>query len=105
MDTGRHAEHTQRILDYAKTAGLPIKPVVNSHWHLDHVGGNPRVRAAYPAVQVYASAAIEEAMQRLSRELSQTARRGHRAFEGRCADNRCATKSRRSMPAAHCIPT
>ncbi len=62
MDTGRHVEHTQKILDYAKTAGLPISAVVNSHWHLDHVSGNPRVRAVYPAMQVYASAAIEEAM-------------------------------------------
>jgi len=62
MDTGRHVEHTQKILDYAKTAALPIVAVVNSHWHLDHVSGNPRVRAAYPAVRVYASDAIEEAM-------------------------------------------
>jgi glyoxylase-like metal-dependent hydrolase (beta-lactamase superfamily II) len=62
MDTGRHVEHTQRILDYAKTLNLPIKAIVNSHWHLDHVGGNTRVRAAYPDVQVYASDAIEEAM-------------------------------------------
>ncbi len=25
MDTGRHVEHTQKILDYAKTVGLPIQ--------------------------------------------------------------------------------
>jgi glyoxylase-like metal-dependent hydrolase (beta-lactamase superfamily II) len=62
IDTGRHAEHTQRILDYAHTADLPIKAVINSHWHLDHIGGNPQVRAAFPDVQVYASGAIEEAM-------------------------------------------
>jgi glyoxylase-like metal-dependent hydrolase (beta-lactamase superfamily II) len=62
VDTGRHVEHTQKILDYAKSSGLPIVAVVNSHWHLDHVSGNPRVRAAYPAVRVYASGAIEEAM-------------------------------------------
>ncbi len=37
--------------------------VVNSHWHLDHVGGNPRVRAAFPKVKVYASAAILAAQQ------------------------------------------
>ncbi len=62
IDTGRHAEHTQRILDYADAANLPIKAVINSHWHLDHIGGNPRVRAAFPEVQVYASGAIDEAM-------------------------------------------
>jgi glyoxylase-like metal-dependent hydrolase (beta-lactamase superfamily II) len=62
FDSGRHAEHTQRILDYAKEAKLPIKAVINSHWHLDHIGGNPRIRAAYPDVRVYASMAIAGAM-------------------------------------------
>ncbi|HEX7914810.1 MBL fold metallo-hydrolase [Rudaea sp.] len=62
FDTGRHTEHTQKILDYAKDAGLPIKAVINSHWHLDHVGGNPRIREAYPDVRVYASMAIAGAM-------------------------------------------
>ncbi|WP_347259542.1 MBL fold metallo-hydrolase [Rudaea sp.] len=62
FDTGRHREHTQRILDYAHDAKLPIKAVINSHWHLDHIGGNPRIRAAYPVVRVYASSAIDGAM-------------------------------------------
>ena len=62
MDTGRHAEHTQRIIDYAHAANLPIKAVINSHWHLDHIGGNPRIRAAFPDVKIYASGAIDEAM-------------------------------------------
>lgn len=62
FDTGRHAEHTQKIIDYARAAGLPIKAVINSHWHLDHIGGNPRIRAAYPDVRVYASSAIDGAM-------------------------------------------
>ena len=62
VDTGRHAEHTQRIIDYAHAQRLPIKAVVNTHWHLDHVGGNPRIRAAFPGVRVYASAAIDGAM-------------------------------------------
>ena len=62
VDTGRHAEHTQRIVDYAQAAGVPIRAVVNSHWHLDHVGGNPRIRAAYPDVRIYASGAIDDAM-------------------------------------------
>jgi glyoxylase-like metal-dependent hydrolase (beta-lactamase superfamily II) len=36
--------------------------VINSHWHLDHVSGNPRVRAVYPRLKVYASDAIDGAM-------------------------------------------
>jgi glyoxylase-like metal-dependent hydrolase (beta-lactamase superfamily II) len=62
VDTGRHAEHTQAILDHAKTAGLPIAAVVNTHWHLDHVGGNPVVRRVYPGVRVFASGAIQGAL-------------------------------------------
>lgn len=62
FDTGRHPEHTQKIIDRARDSGLPIKAVINSHWHLDHIGGNPRIRAAYPDVRVYASMAIDGAM-------------------------------------------
>jgi len=62
FDTGRHPEHSQKILDFAARSGEPIVAVVNSHWHLDHVSGNPRLRAAYPALTVYASPAIDEAM-------------------------------------------
>jgi glyoxylase-like metal-dependent hydrolase (beta-lactamase superfamily II) len=62
VDTGRHPEHTQAILDHAKSAGAPIAAVVNTHWHLDHVGGNPVVRRAYPGVRVFASGAIRGAL-------------------------------------------
>src|SRR5262249_12882717 len=61
VDTGRHPEHTAAILEVARASGKPIVAVVNSHWHLDHVGGNPTVRRAFPQVRVYASGAIEEA--------------------------------------------
>lgn len=62
FDTGRHAEHTQRVLDLAKASGKPIKAIINSHWHLDHVGGNVLVRRAYPEVEVYATSAIDSAL-------------------------------------------
>ena len=61
IDTGRHAEHTQRILDCATRAGVPIGAVINTHWHLDHIGGNPRIRKAYPNVKVWASGALAQA--------------------------------------------
>jgi glyoxylase-like metal-dependent hydrolase (beta-lactamase superfamily II) len=61
IDTGRHAEHTQAILELASGAGVPIAAVVNTHWHLDHIGGNPSVRRAYPEVTVWASGALVEA--------------------------------------------
>jgi glyoxylase-like metal-dependent hydrolase (beta-lactamase superfamily II) len=62
FDTGRHPAHTQAIIDFATAARLPIVAIVNSHWHLDHVGGNVLLRKAYPDAHVYASAAIEDAM-------------------------------------------
>jgi glyoxylase-like metal-dependent hydrolase (beta-lactamase superfamily II) len=61
FDTGRHKEHAQQILDFARAQDRPIEAIINSHWHLDHVGGNPRLRAAFPDVRVYASAAIDAA--------------------------------------------
>jgi glyoxylase-like metal-dependent hydrolase (beta-lactamase superfamily II) len=61
FDTGRHPEHAQALIDFAREQDRPIAAVINSHWHLDHVGGNPRLRAAFPAMRVYASAAIDGA--------------------------------------------
>jgi glyoxylase-like metal-dependent hydrolase (beta-lactamase superfamily II) len=62
MDTGRHAWHRQAILDFARAQGKPIVAIVNSHWHLDHVSGNPALKAAYPSARVYASHAIDGAL-------------------------------------------
>ena len=62
VDTGRHPEHTQRLIDYARQRGRPIVAVFNTHWHLDHSSGNGLVRAAFPQAQVYASNAIDGAL-------------------------------------------
>jgi glyoxylase-like metal-dependent hydrolase (beta-lactamase superfamily II) len=62
FDTGRHVEHTQQLVDFAKAEGAPIVAIVNSHWHLDHIGGNKLLRAAFPDVAVYASGALEDAL-------------------------------------------
>jgi glyoxylase-like metal-dependent hydrolase (beta-lactamase superfamily II) len=61
VDTGRHPAHTQRIVDFAAAAGQPIVAVVNTHWHLDHVGGDVLLRRLFPGLRVYASTAIEGA--------------------------------------------
>lgn len=63
FDTGRHPEHAQSIIDYAKARHRPIAAVINSHWHLDHTTGNWDIRRAYPNVTVYASNAIAGALQ------------------------------------------
>lgn len=62
FDTGRHVEHTQQIIDFAAGRGQPVRAIINSHWHLDHVGGNALLRARYPDARIYASSAIDEAL-------------------------------------------
>ena len=62
VDTGRHKEQQDKILAAARARGKPIAAIVNTHWHLDHSGGNAEIRAAYPGVPLYASNAVEGAL-------------------------------------------
>jgi glyoxylase-like metal-dependent hydrolase (beta-lactamase superfamily II) len=62
FDTGRHPAHARAIVDFASAAKQPVVAIVNSHWHLDHVGGNVLLRKRYPDVRVYASGAIDDAL-------------------------------------------
>lgn len=62
VDTGRHPGHQEKLLAYARARGKPIAAIVNTHWHLDHSGGNAEIRAAYPQAEVHASTAIEGAL-------------------------------------------
>ena len=63
MDTGRHVWQRQAILEFARARNAPIVAIINSHWHLDHVSGNPDLKRAWPTAKVYASAAIDKALQ------------------------------------------
>jgi glyoxylase-like metal-dependent hydrolase (beta-lactamase superfamily II) len=62
VDTGRHEWHRAAILALAAERGRPIVAVINTHWHLDHVSGNPALRATFPQLRVYASNAIDGAL-------------------------------------------
>ncbi|SMF62576.1 MBL fold metallo-hydrolase [Allosphingosinicella indica] len=62
VDTGRHAAHQAKILAAARGAGKPVAAIVNTHWHLDHSGGNAEIRAAFPGIPLYASRAVEGAL-------------------------------------------
>jgi glyoxylase-like metal-dependent hydrolase (beta-lactamase superfamily II) len=62
VDTGRHRWHREAIASLAHARAKPIVAIVNTHWHLDHVSGNPELRVAYPGLRVYASDAIDGAL-------------------------------------------
>lgn len=62
VDTGRHLDHQAKILDYARQRGKPITAIVNTHWHLDHSGGNEEIRAVYPHAKLYTSMAVTGAI-------------------------------------------
>ena len=62
VDTGRHVEHTRRIVDFARASKAEVRAVINTHWHLDHVGGNVLLRKEFPGLRVVASDAIRAAL-------------------------------------------
>jgi len=62
VDTGRHKTHQAAILDYAHAHGKPIVAIVNTHWHLDHSGGNQELRAVFPEAKLYTSNAVVGAL-------------------------------------------
>lgn len=68
VDTGRHPDHAKAILDAAKNLGKPVAAIVNTHWHLDHVTGNWDIRRAFRQATVYASPAIDGALQTFLRD-------------------------------------
>ena len=63
VDTGRHLDHQEKILAYARERGKPIAVLVNTHWHLDHSGGNAEIRAAHPGAKLHTSNAVDGALE------------------------------------------
>jgi len=62
VDTGRHPAHVDAIESALAARHRPLVAIINSHWHLDHVSGNIRLKAGHPGVRVYASDAIDGAL-------------------------------------------
>lgn len=62
VDTGRHPDHRDRLLDHVRTSGRPVAAIVNTHWHLDHSTGNAELRARFPQAPLYASTAVDGAL-------------------------------------------
>ena len=62
VDTGRHADHLTAIRQGLSGLGMPLVAIVNTHWHLDHVSGNPALKAAHHGIEVYGTSAIDGAL-------------------------------------------
>lgn len=62
FDSGRHVSHTAALRVRIEAGGVPLKLLVNSHWHLDHIAGNPMLRRAFPEVRVLGSGAVRQAL-------------------------------------------
>jgi len=62
VDTGRHTMVTDSILAFARERKRPIVAIINTHWHLDHVSGNGRLKAEYPKARVYTTTAVDRAL-------------------------------------------
>jgi glyoxylase-like metal-dependent hydrolase (beta-lactamase superfamily II) len=59
IDSGRHRSHTEAAL---KAAGGQVRAVLNTHWHLDHLGGNAWLRSLQPGLEIWASPAVAQAL-------------------------------------------
>ena len=62
IDSGRHAEHLTAIRQGLSGIGMTPVAIVNTHWHLDHISGNPALKAAFPGIKVYGTSAIDGAL-------------------------------------------
>jgi glyoxylase-like metal-dependent hydrolase (beta-lactamase superfamily II) len=62
IDSGRHVAHTGALVERVRGRGRPLVAVVNTHWHLDHLGGNLLLRATWPHAAVHASSAVTRAV-------------------------------------------
>jgi glyoxylase-like metal-dependent hydrolase (beta-lactamase superfamily II) len=62
IDTGRGGAHTDRLIRFLTKSGAPPRAVLNTHWHLDHIGGNAQFRRKWPAVEILAHPALDRAL-------------------------------------------
>ena len=63
IDTGRHPDHQQKIVGIAERLDRPVAAIINTHWHLDHSGGNSELRRRWPAAAIITSNAVDGALQ------------------------------------------
>ncbi|HJQ36238.1 MAG TPA: MBL fold metallo-hydrolase [Thermoanaerobaculia bacterium] len=60
--TGSLAGAREELAALRKLTSKPVRYVINTHWHFDHVTGNQIYREAFPGAEIIASAAMREDM-------------------------------------------
>ena len=61
FDTGNIPSMTRRqIAEIRRITDMPVRYVVNSHWHPDHTLGNAEYRAAFPGVTIIGTSATRD---------------------------------------------
>lgn len=61
LDAGRGGEHTGRLIEALRSMDAVPRVLLNSHWHLDHLGGNLRLRDSFPGLEVRAAPGLARA--------------------------------------------
>ena len=62
VDTGRGGEHTDEVLRFLAGSGAEPRAVIDTHWHLDHIGGNADFRRVWPNATIFAHPSIDGAL-------------------------------------------
>lgn len=62
IDTGRGGGHTDELLRFIADSGEAPRAVLNTHWHLDHIGGNADFRREWPKATLFAHPALDSAL-------------------------------------------
>jgi glyoxylase-like metal-dependent hydrolase (beta-lactamase superfamily II) len=62
IDTGRGGDHTDELVQFFADSGAGPRAILNTHWHLDHIGGNADFRREWPEATIFAHPALDSAL-------------------------------------------
>lgn len=74
VDTGRHDWHRVGIEGLLAAKNQPLSAIINTHWHLDHMVGNLELKRQFPQATVYASNAMDQALETFLRPSAESSR-------------------------------
>ena len=82
FDTNARPSSALAVLSQIRRiTNLPVKRVVNSHWHPDHWSGNGIYARAFPGVEIISTSATREYMARTAPSMRYTLRKAFKAHQ------------------------